>query len=944
MVTQDIITHLDVIKDSIAWAERYGKDSFPRNELSKMRRRLKTIYNALDRNCSAAAYGESQVGKSYLMSALLSSSDAPFTISDGKREYNFIDEINPSGGNNSKKEATGVITRFTLQKNLAAPAGYVRIELLSITDVVMMLVDAYYNDIKLNAETALSVDDINKQVNSIGINTNSQTFITSDDIADIVDYIKENVGIKANSIVNSNWEAVAATKVENIEPQNWGDLFSILWNNNEDFCRLFRKITSYYYKIKFTENILVPFDALKRRHGTLLDIQWLDAIINDDCTRELSDGETDFKQTTLVKDLTGNVLSSDFLKSILSTLIREVVFSLPQNVGNERPFLNSIDLLDFPGARSRLQIRENEVDKNLSQIFRRGKVAYLLNKYSREFRITSFLFCHHNDQREVTSLSESIRKWIENNIGQNVQERKAMLMNTHHVSPLFFVATKFNRDLAFVKTDSPDDKDGLSKHWSRFNKIIPELIPESWFNEWDGAPFRDIYPLRDFYWSAQDRLFEGYSDKIDNKRPETKRISIEDYPQYWEDLEESFVNNQFVREHFSNPKATWQSVTSVGQDGSKPIIDNLNKIAQYLNTARLQKLLAELKTLRNNLQEHLNVYYVSDADEQRNAKLSKIVGDIRLKLDSIVGRNPYRFGRIIDSFMLTSDEVRRVVYDIIVLKTKVPIDFSQANFIRAKADITADNTREISISKLCSYYNATDEKDLAERLKVEGTSLDEVLGSNSDDVPTNISSLIVKDIIVHWSNHINQIASNLSGEISHVDEIANMMLQLVKKLGVKRQMVTQVQKYLNIYDSESVCHTIVDYATLTLNNFVSTIGHSYLKSEDISSACRKAQLCNIKIDNNVIYTVDNQNNTNNKDMKSTIIEAFDVMKRAEDLADKPIDMSSLRKLPLWNNFSQWEDRLTIGLVISSEIADVDPVANKAIGEMIEKCKNIYVGA
>ena len=409
-------------------------------------------------------------------------------------------------------------------------------------------------------------------------------------------------------------------------------------------------------------------------------------------------------------------------------------------------------------------------------------------------------------------------------------------------------------------------------------------------------------------------------------------------------MEESFVNNQFVREHFSNPKATWQSVTSVGQDGSKPIIDNLNKIAQYLNTARLQKLLAELKTLRNNLQEHLNVYYVSDADEQRNAKLSKIVGDIRLKLDSIVGRNPYRFGRIIDSFMLTSDEVRRVVYDIIVLKTKVPIDFSQANFIRAKADITADNTREISISKLCSYYNATDEKDLAERLKVEGTSLDEVLGSNSDDVPTNISSLIVKDIIVHWSNHINQIASNLSGEISHVDEIANMMLQLVKKLGVKRQMVTQVQKYLNIYDSESVCHTIVDYATLTLNNFVSTIGHSYLKSEDISSACRKAQLCNIKIDNNVIYTVDNQNNTNNKDMKSTIIEAFDVMKRAEDLADKPIDMSSLRKLPLWNNFSQWEDRLTIGLVISSEIADVDPVANKAIGEMIEKCKNIYVGA
>lgn len=942
MVTQDILTHLDIIKESIAWAEKYGKESFPQNELAQMRRRLKTIHNALDRNCSAAAYGESQVGKSYLMSALLSSNDSPFTISDGEREYNFIDELNPSGGNNSKKEATGVITRFTLQSNLAAPVGYVRLELLSVTDVVMMLVDAYYNDIKTDADTALSNDDINNHINAVSISPNRQNYICSDDIADIVDYIKENVGVKANAVVNSKWGEVAAYKIEMVEPQNWNDLFSILWNNNEYFSRLFKTIVSYYCQIKFTERILVPFDALKRKHGTLLDIQWLDAIMNNDCKRVFSEEESNFKQTTQIKDLKGNVLCNDFLKSILSALIREVVFTLPQGVSSERPFLNDIDLLDFPGARSRLQIRENEAGENLSQIFRRGKVAYLLNKYSRELRITSFLFCHHNDQREVTSLSESIRKWIENNIGKNVQERRTMLLNTQNISPLFFVATKFNKDLAFVKTDSPDDKEGLSSHWIRFNKVIPELIPESWFNEWDGGPFRDIYPLRDFYWSSQDRLFEGYSDKVGNKKPELKRLECDGYAQYWDDLEESFVRNPFVTKHFNNPKEAWKNVATVGQDGSKPIIDNLNKIAQYLNSARLQKLLAELIAMRADLQEHLNVYYVSDADEQRNAKLSKVVGDIRMKLDSVVGRDPYRFGRILDSFMLSSDNVRRIAYDIIVLKTEVPKDFSQANFIRTKVGISADVSRENSIRKLCDYYIAKDETELAERLLANGTSLEEVLGANDEEVPTNVSSLVVKNIIAQWSNHINHIASDLSNEIPHIDEIANMMLQLVKMLGVKKLMVEQVQRYLNIYDGESVCNAIADYATLTLNNFVSTVGSTYLKTEDVSSALRKAQLCNIKIESGIVKDSETESDAQRKDMKATIVEAFDVMKRSENIAEKPIDMTALKKLPLWNNFSQWEDRLTVGLIISSEIADVDPVANKSIGDLIEKCNGLYV--
>lgn len=116
----DIDRHIAIINDTIAWAQEYHKESFPTEQMKEFRRKLLKIRKALVVNCSAAAYGESQVGKSYLMSSLLSSSKHPFVIENNGREYSFIDEINPSGGNNAKIESTGVITRFTIKKEKEA--------------------------------------------------------------------------------------------------------------------------------------------------------------------------------------------------------------------------------------------------------------------------------------------------------------------------------------------------------------------------------------------------------------------------------------------------------------------------------------------------------------------------------------------------------------------------------------------------------------------------------------------------------------------------------------------------------------------------------------------------------------------------------------------------------------------------------------------------------
>jgi hypothetical protein len=183
---QDIKSQIAIIESSIVWAKKFGKETFPVEELKEYRRTLKRIANSLEENCSAAAYGESQVGKSYLMSSLLSTPDAPFVIENNGVRYSFIDEINPSGGNNTKQESTGVITRFTIQQNNHLMKDYVKVTNLSVVDIILLLADSYYNDVKINTDNVLLNNEIDvalsQMANLWSSKPVSHDIITEDDI------------------------------------------------------------------------------------------------------------------------------------------------------------------------------------------------------------------------------------------------------------------------------------------------------------------------------------------------------------------------------------------------------------------------------------------------------------------------------------------------------------------------------------------------------------------------------------------------------------------------------------------------------------------------------------------------------------------------------------------------------------------------------------------
>lgn len=933
---QDIKKHIALIDGSIAWAKEFGKESFPYGTFKEYRRKLKRIYRALGENCSAAAYGESQVGKSYLMSSLLSSPASPFVITNGGKEYSFIDDLNPSGGNNAKIESTGVITRFTLGNGNSVMKDFVKVRNLSVVDLILLLADSYYNDIKINPDSVLKYDDINKALEQKkalwASKIIAQNEIEEDDIKDIADYIKDVIGNTAAGVNQSSFCKIVAPIIQYVSYDKWVEIFSLLWNNNAELNHLFSVLINEYKKLNFETEVYIPFDAVLRDKGTLLKIEWLDTV----CGVEIDTGND--KIYTDIYDSKGNILTRDFHKGNLSALIAELSFELPEILADERKFLHKLDLLDFPGARSREKYKEQEIHTVLPKILRRGKVAYLFNKYSRSLRISSVLFCHHNDQKAEATIGETISSWLEENIGRTPEERTAMLNETNGIAPLFLVATKFNIDLERTKVDNPSNIEKLDSHWNRFDTVFPEIIkPNKWLDNWvkpgglfRTAAFQNIYPLRDFYWSGKNNVFDGYSDGA--VKSEEKSVHMfPDYPDYFDNLKASFLRNDFVKRHFADPEKTWNNVATVNNDGSKAIIRNLDTIAGVLEDARKKRYLEQLEMIKDEMFSTLSVYFEPEEQEAKNKRVQQIASDIRMSLIFSVGEKPEIFGQIIDNLMVPVGDLRDIAYDIIICHSDTPKDFSIINFIRMHAQVNPADSRETNIEKLCNFFGC-DKKYLDEALRQKGCSLEEVVSAETETL-TTVADVVTKHIVDYWNAYINNKVKELTPLLPHSEDVVFMLSSLLKKLNVRKVLSERIDRYCNVFSLNEQPNAIADYAALTLNNFISSVGRDYIGNDDLEAIRTKAEKCHVSIDLNPNACAVSRE-------PQLLIETLKAFDEASDIDN--VDVKTLYKLPLWDNFNRWMNLVTIGLLYASDISHVDPIANARVKELIDECHNLYI--
>src|SRR5690554_5543513 len=280
--------YLEIIEQANKWIENTENMQGAKGETAyrnfvNYRRQLKRKKYALEDNPAAALYGESQVGKSYLASSLLSKAGETFNVVDGKgNAYDFIKYINPEG---KGTEATSLITRFSTEYKWINDDFPVKAKLLSIADLILVLCDSYYNDVKAKVDTALKSDVIKVKVNELYTNYQQEgvkhDLLTEDDILDIQDYFKAHFSTKASNVVHSDFFKKVSEIIQRIEVDKWSELFSLLWNNNQLVTELFINLLENYKKLNYSNEVYLPIDAVLRAKGSLLDVTRLHEIYGE---------------------------------------------------------------------------------------------------------------------------------------------------------------------------------------------------------------------------------------------------------------------------------------------------------------------------------------------------------------------------------------------------------------------------------------------------------------------------------------------------------------------------------------------------------------------------------------------------------------------------------------------------------------------------------------
>lgn len=937
-MNKNIQAHLEIIEKSNAWIKSNldgNKEKEVHSKMVNFRRELNRKKDALIDNPAAAMFGESQAGKSYLVSSLLSDEGKPFEIYDGTgKGYNFKDEINPYG---NEHESTSVVTRFSTNYKWINKDYPVISKLLSPKDIILILCEAYYNNLKVN--TSLSYEDLKTKINffeeTYSTRQECQRLIIDDHIKDIDEYFEENFSKLAfNNIKDTNFFDKLLNFVTNIPPKEWGDVFSLLWNFNPELTKLFRDLINQYEQLNFTDTVYLPIDSVLRDKGTLLEVDRLDEIYND----YKGPNKNYCKETSVCFIFNGLEKFITFPKSYLCALTSELIFILPTKVILQKPFLEKTDLLDFPGTRRPESTEENNItNKSLLQILRRGRVDYLFNRYSFSEKINVLMLCQNHKDSKQSVMPLKLNRWIGNMVGDSPEKREAFQCP---IPPLFIISTWFNCDLEF---EHKIDKILNQKWHDRFVKVLEEQIIKSdsysWFNSWtiSQPDFRNIFLLRDFEKSddtgSGSKLFAGYSV---HKR-ELEEIPTPGYPNYRKDLRQSFLDYDFVNRHFSNPAEAWDEAASINKDGTKLIIEKMVIAANHINAARQEKMRMELNDISQNMISELVKHFHSNDKDEELKKAKNTAGDIQFKLATeFAADNIKNYGQLMKELMLEESIVLELFRKKIdALEHRDVINMDIYSTYRMEVPVQKDDTAEKYFERLCIRYEKTTEERknaFREELEAKKIDLEELIKGNSSLIKNNAQQLS-EALLEYWHEYVSlndkTFIQKILGQDSSLDNIKDMYQKLFKKLGIARRIAEKIRRYVDGHNKTDLPYEIVaDISTELLNKCINTVGFEYFDESEISD------LKEANSQNSLGLVLD----FNTTPTENSVEELFTRIENwTEIIQNRPEEMKSL---PSYRQYLAWSDRLKVGFVSVCDIPNYDVTANAHLGKIIGECASI----
>ncbi len=953
---KNISDQINSINDFINWVDKNLQESRREETFKNLvnaRRQLKRLRFSLGSNPAIAAFGESQKGKSYVISSLLARKGQQFMVVDPKtgEEYNFVEEFNPI---TRDTEATGVATRFT-KEYLVPDNNYpIKVKVLSIADILQILCDTAYNDVK--SHFIIDKEDIDEfmhaQERRYKGNSIVQDVLNEDDIMNVREYVEKHIGTtKAKELLDSCYFDVLARIIPKIQPREWSQLMSKLWYDNSDITDLFVRMLQGYEILNFSSHVYIPISALLNTTTTLMSSL---------CLQKLDENTpmTGNKDLNLGTDLLteGREIVSGFSKSILSAITAEVVFQIPEatiseeliydatgisDEGNRqrllskgwnkkvsKEFLNNVDLFDFPGARAALELNEEQIKIELNnKMILRGKVRYLFNKYSDERLINVLMVCHDHMQNGPTVMPGLVEQWITQNVGDTMEKRTSF-MDKSIVSPLFLIATKFNVDMSHSVQDGGDTQ--IDQRWKdRYEKVLYEQVLQAesltWFKTWTArGGFKNTYLLRDYKWSGinGNRLFEGF----DSEGKETAEIDAEFHQQ----LRESFINSPCVNTFFEDPELAWDSAATMNNDGATRVIENLGIVASNAKESRLYKYQSELKVLHNQVYQLMLEYFHDDNDENILQKAIGRCGSIIAEFDVVCGKDNYFFGRMINNLQISENYVFDFYYNQLNNTRMIAQrDMKEYDLIlsRCHGRLSSNNGYDENLEILSQEYHFANTVECKEFFEVtKSISLDKLFECNFKQKSN--SEQLAEGIINKWIDDIKSQKNLKFYESQGCNTLIILdLVENIKSITDTTNLANIIARSISPFvDAISVPHQILDMIADTtaeiINEFVVSFGYSYYTSQKLNELKQINEKHSLHL--SFDYGMADKVPMTNEELSNL----FDDIRPTEE-------NTLLTALPSYINYNKWIDMLLVSFIASYNVPNYDIEANKQLSLLLQ---------
>lgn len=596
-------------------------------QVRSFRRRMERLVEVESGLGSIGMFGASQSGKSYVIGTLGAEKGKPFKVMLGKEAVEFVGTINPPGG----EESTGLVTRFTFHQ-LPEPlhADFpVRLVLLNESDVVRVIINTYLEDINRNMVGAEEpgVGDMVSWLAGYSGSSTAARGMSKDAILDVRDYLRLHFNNHARKFHEDYWKWLL-DKLPCLDGDARVRALSPLWGQVSEFSNLYKLLREALLSLDFSEVVYAKSEP------TLLPS---DSSILKVSTLECLGSETD--NSPVLEVMTEGQKKVNIRGSVLSGLGKELVLQA-ENKPPDLPFLEYADLLDFPGARSRLKktLQELANDVKISDFFLRGKVNYLFQSYVEARGLNAMFLCVGPDLQDVRTLPAEVTHWVHEFYGQDNQARS----NPGGQPPLFITLTKLDETLK----EKPGQT--TAQRWNARIKssLIEQFGNLEWFKTWHGTqPFQNILGFRNNKSYPSKEIF-----KYDENKNEIGPLNTE-REQWLQEQKGYFVQQDTVMTNVRDAGETW--------DGCMHPDGGVSYLAQRLqddftSTTKAEQLLSIATTILRQTVKRLGSYYVSGDIDKEFEKKKDILSELGSGLNKCLSNN--RIGTFFEGMTPTEEK------------------------------------------------------------------------------------------------------------------------------------------------------------------------------------------------------------------------------------------------------------------------------------------------